>query len=172
MSEAVYTPILDLLADHKPKSLAQIEQAVKDKGVAFTPVVQAATVLTGAGYLAPVQDEQAITRAKKQTDKLNAHLCLKARGSSDISFLASPVTGGGVAVNRFQQLFLLSMAHGKRQPAEWAQAVWQTIAAQGQKLVKEGKALETAEENIAELTQQAQTFAQKQLPILKALQIA
>jgi hypothetical protein len=50
--------------------------------------------------------------------------------------------------------------------------VWQTIAAQGQKLVKEGKALETAEENIAELTQQAQTFAQKQLPILKALQIA
>ncbi|WP_058615539.1 class I SAM-dependent methyltransferase [Tepidimonas taiwanensis] len=172
MSEAVYTPILDLLADHKPKSLAQIEQAVKDKGVAFAQVVQAATVLTGAGHLAPVQDEQAITRAKKQTDKLNAHLCLKARGSNDISFLASPVTGGGVAVNRFQQLFLLSMAQGKRQPAEWAQAVWQTIAAQGQKLVKEGKALETAEENIAELTQQALTFAQKQLPILKALQIA
>ena len=97
---------------------------------------------------------------------------VKARGSNDISFLASPVTGGGVAVNRFQQLFLLSMAQNKKQPAEWAQAVWQTIAAQGQKLVKEGKALETAEENIAELTQQAQTFAHKQLPILKALQIA
>lgn len=31
--------------------------------------------------------------------------------------------------------------------------------------------LPTPEENIAELVQQAQTFASKQLPILKALQI-
>jgi hypothetical protein len=39
-------------------------------------------------------------------------------------------------------------------------------------LVKEGSTLESAEDNIAELTTQAQTFADKQLPILKALQIA
>jgi len=32
--------------------------------------------------------------------------------------------------------------------------------------------LETAEENLAELTAQANVFADKQLPILKALQIA
>jgi hypothetical protein len=38
-------------------------------------------------------------------------------------------------------------------------------------LVKEGKAMESAEDNLAELTSQAQTFADKQLPILKALQI-
>jgi hypothetical protein len=35
--------------------------------------------------------------------------------------------------------------------------------------MKEGKALETPAENIAELTTQAQTFAEKQLPALKAL---
>jgi len=172
LSEAVYTPILDLLADHKPKTLGQIEQAVKDKGLTFAQIIQAAMVLTGAGHLAMVQDEQVINKAKKQTDKLNAHLCQKARGSNDIGYLASPVIGGGVAVNRFQQLFLLSLSQGKKQPAEWAQAVWQTIAAQGQTLVKEGKALQTAEENLAELTAQAHTFADKQLPILKALQIA
>ena len=56
--------------------------------------------------------------------------------------------------------------------AEWAQHVWQILAAQGQKIVKDGKTLESAEDNLAELTTQAQTFAQKQLPILKALQIA
>lgn len=172
MSEAVYAPILDLLADHKAKTLGQIEQAVKDKGIAFAQIIQAALVLTGAGHLALAQDEQVIAKAKKQTDKLNAHLCQKARGSNDISYLASPVTGGGIAVNRFQQLFLLSIAQGKKQPTEWAQYVWQTIAAQGQKLVKEGKTLDTAEANLAELTAQAQTFAEKQLPILKALQIA
>jgi hypothetical protein len=43
---------------------------------------------------------------------------------------------------------------------------------QGQRILKEGKALETAEENLSELTAQATTFAEKQLPILKALGIA
>lgn len=172
LDEKVYTPILDLLAHHKPMGLGQIEDAVKGHGIGFAQVVQAAVVLLGKGDLAPAQDDHVISKAKKHTDTLNAYLCQKARGSHDIGYLASPVTGGGVAVNRIQQLFLLSMAQGKKLPNEWAQAVWQTIAAQGQKLVKEGKALETAEENLAELTAQAQTFAEKQLPILKALQIA
>ena len=64
------------------------------------------------------------------------------------------------------------MTQGKKQPAEWTQFVWQILSAQGQKIVKEGKTLETPEENLAELTDQAKTFAEKQLPILKALQIA
>jgi hypothetical protein len=172
MQEPVYNPILDVLADHKPKTLGQIEQAVKDKGVVFSQLTQAAMILTGAGYLAAVQDEALIPKAKKHTDKLNAHLIDKARGSADISYLASPVTGGGFTVNRFQQLYLLAISQGNKQPAEWAQFVWQNLAAQGQKIVKDGKALETPDENIAELTVQASTFSQKQLPILKALQIA
>lgn len=172
MSEAVYAPILDLLADHKARTLGQIEQGVKDKGIVFAQVIQAVMVLTGPGHLALVQDDHVITKAKKQTDKLNAHLCQKARGSNDIGYLASPVTGGGFAVNRFQQLFLACIGQGKKQPTDWAQYVWQIIAAQGQKLVKEGKSFDTTEENLAELTAQAQSFAEKQLPILKALQIA
>lgn len=133
MQEAIYNPILDALADHKPKTLGQIEQLVKDKDVTFAQITQAAMVLTGAAYLATVQDETVTSKAKKQTDKLNAYLIDKARGSSDINFLASPVTGGGVAVGRFQQLFLLAISQGKKQPAEWPQLVWQIIAAQGQK---------------------------------------
>lgn len=172
LNESVYAPILDLLAGHKPRTITQVEQGVKAQGINFAQVTQALVLLAGAGQVALVQDESVTAKAKKQTDRLNAHLCQKARGSNDISYLASPVTGGGIAVNRFQQLFLLSIAQGKKLPSEWAQYVWQTIAAQGQKLVKEGKTLDTAEENLAELTAQAQTFAEKQLPILKALQIA
>jgi hypothetical protein len=136
MQGPVYNPILDVLADHKSKTLGQIEQSVKDKGVVFSQVMEAAMILTGAGYLAAVQDEALIPNAKKHTDKLNAHVIDKARGSADISYLASPVTGGGFTVNRFQQLFLLAISQGKKQPAEWAQSVWQTLAAQGKKIVK------------------------------------
>lgn len=172
MQEAVYNPILDALADHKAKTLGQLEQALQDQGVSFAQLTQASMILAGAGTLAAVQDEGTISKARKHTDKINTHLMNKARGSNDISYLASPVTGGGITVNRFQQLFLLAMGQGKKQPAEWAALTWQILIAQGQKLVKEGKTLETPVENIAELTEQAQTFAEKQLPILRALQIA
>ena len=172
MSEAVYNPILDALADQKPKTVSQIEQATKSQGVNLAQLRQAVMVLCGGGHASPVQDDATIPKAKRHTDKLNAHLIDKARGSNDISFLASPVTGGGIMVSRFNQLFLLAISNGRKQPAEWAQFTWQLLLSQGQKLVKEGKTLETAEENIAELSAQAAVFAEKQLPVLKALQIA
>lgn len=172
MSEAVYAPILDFLADHKSRTLAQIELAMKDKGIPFVQVLQAMLVLSGAGHLMAVQDDALIAKARKHTDKLNAYIMQKARGSSDVGYLASPVTGGAIPVGRFPQLFLLVLTQGKKQPEDWAPVIWKLLQAQGQKLIKDGKALETPEENLAELLSQATVFAQKQLPILKALMVA
>jgi len=172
VQEVVYDPILDTLANHQPKTLGQIEQAVQAKGTRFSQLLQAVMVLAGSGALLAVHDEATIQKVRKHTDRLNAFLMNKARSSDDIKYLASPVTGGGITVSRFKQLFLLARIQGKKQPAEWAQFVWQLLNLQGQRIVKEGKKLETAEENLAELTAQANTFAEKQLPILKALGIA
>jgi methyltransferase-like protein len=171
MSEAIYAPILDLMSDHKTRSIEEIASKVKDKSVNFSQVVQAAMVLVGAGHIASVQSESQIAKAKHATAKLNEALIDKARFSAEITFLASPVTGGGIAVNRFQQLFLLAMRNGKKQPQEWASEVWSVLAAQNQRLLKEGKTLESAEDNIQELVNQANDFARKRLPILKALEI-
>lgn len=172
LSEIVYGPMLDLLADHKPRSIGQIEQALADRKIEFAHLLEATMVLAAGGHLAIAQDESNAAKARKACDHLNAHLMNKARGSGDVAYLASPVIGGGFPVSRIPQLFLSSLIHGRKQPEEWAQQVWQIFRAQGQSFVKEGKALQTAEENIAELTAQARTFADKQLPILKALQIA
>jgi len=172
MSEAVYRPILDILADHKARTLGQVEEALKDSGIGFAHVLQAVMVLSGANHLDAVQDEKIIAQASKSSAQMNTHLMNKARGSGDIGHLASPVTGGGINVSRFQQLFLLAISQGRKQPAEWAELVWQLLSSQGQKIIREGKTLETPEENLAELTAQATAFAEKQLPILKSLQIA
>ncbi len=171
MKEEIYSPFLDLMADHKPRSLAEIEAALRGKGVNFPQVLQTVMLLVGAGHLSPVQTENEAATAAKTSKVINAHLQDKARGSGEISFLASPVTGGGVAVGRFQQLFLKAMGLGLKTPAEWAKFCWDVLAGQGQRIMKDGKALETAAENIAELTVQAQTFADKQLPALKAMKI-
>lgn len=171
LQEAVYKPVLDALADHTPKTLGQLEQALKP-AVIFAQLLQAIMILSGMGAVLPAQDDAVVNKARKRTDKLNQHLMLKARSSSELSYLASPVTGGGINVARFHQMFLLARLHGHKQARDWAQYAWNILSMQGQRIVKEGKALETAEANLAELTEQAEAFAKTHLPVLKALQIA
>lgn len=172
LNDTVYIPILDMLAQHKPLSLGQIEDALKPQGLVFAQILQAAIILIGKGDVAMVQEDAVTSKAKRTTDKLNLHLMGKCRSSNDIAYLASPVTGGALSVNRFQQLFLLARSQGKKQPHEWAHFVWQHLQAMNQRLTKEGKAIESAEENLAELLKQATEFGEKRLPILKALQVA
>ncbi len=171
MTESIYNPILDILADHKVYTFGQIEQKVQDKNISFTQINETILLLASTGVIASVQDDHVIHKAKKTTEKLNLHIMNHARGSTDIAYLSSPVTGGGVMVNRFTQLFLLASHLGKKKPADWAEFVWEILVAQGQKIVKNGEPLSTKEENIAELLIQANTFAEKQLPIFKALQL-
>lgn len=169
--ESVYRPILDVLADQQPKTVAHIEQTVQHLGITFAQIVQAVVLLAAAKYLALAQDDAVAATARKKTDKLNAHLMQQARASGNVLYLASPLTGGGVAVTRFEQLFLLAINQGKEQPVEWAQAAWGLLALQSERIVKEGCALATPEENLAELTAQAQAFATQKLTVLKALQV-
>ena len=171
LQEQVYGPILDALADHRPKTLGEIEVELQDRQINLVQLVEAVMVLGGKGVLTAAQDDAAISRARPQTDKLNAYLCKKAMGSSDIIHLASPVTGGAVAVGRVQQLFLLADAGGK-ESSRWAEFAWQLLAGQGLKLTKDNVTLETDEENLAELNSLALLFVEKRLPILKALGVA
>jgi len=171
LQEAVYAPILDALADHQPRTLGELEQTVRQRNVTFAQLLQAVVVLTGNGALAPAQHEAVILQAKETSKRLNLYLMTKARSSNEISYLASPVTGGGITVPRFQQLFMLAASQGHKMPQDWAQYVWHLLSLQGQRIVKEGKTLNTPEENLAELGEQARTFADRDLPIFKALQM-
>jgi hypothetical protein len=172
LQEAIYGPVLDTLSEHRPRTIGHIEQAVRGRNVTFAQVLQVVMVLGSGGHIWLIQDESMAAKAKGQAERLNARLMDKARASPDISFLASPLTGGGVAVRRFEQLFLLARSQGRKQPAEWAQYLWQVLSSQGQKILKDGKPLETAEQNLAELNEQAKTFAEKRLPVLRAFGVA
>ncbi len=176
LQEAVYVPILDILADFKPRTIAQLEQELKasekGKDIRFGQLVQAVVVLSGTGALLPAQDPEVIQKLKKRTDKLNQSLMTKSRSSAELSYLVSPVTGGGVVVGRFDQIYLLARGQGHKQPADWAQYAWKILLAQGQRLTKEGQTIDDPEQNIRELVERANLFAEKQLPLLKALQIA
>lgn len=172
MNEEIYNPIIDLLADHQPKSLGQLEIELSKANMAFGQLLEAIMLLMSAGYLAVAQEENIIHQAKQYTDNLNAHIINKSRDSNDITYLVSPVTGGGFAVGLNQQLFLLAIKQGCNSAAEVSQAVWQIFSHQGRRLINDGNILESADENIAALTAQATEFLEFQLPIFKALRIA
>ncbi len=172
LNEAVYTPLLDILTDHKIRTMAQMEAAIAPKGINFAQLVEAMVILSGMGVVQLAQDDFLIVKAKKSTDKLNAYLIEQSQGRGEINYLASPVTGGGVSVPRFSQLFLLGRSQGMKHPSEWAQFAWNILAAQGQRIIKDGHAIEDPADNLAELNAQAEVFGKEELPILKALQVA
>lgn len=171
MAETVCNPILDLLADYQPKTLAQLEAALKLQKITLPMIENAITLLVGAGYLSPAQNTEKINACKLKSLALNQLLINKARGSGDVGFLASPVTGGGVSVNRFQQLFLLAQQQGHTAPEAWAAFAWDILASQDQRLIKDGKTLDTPDDNLNELTSQAHRFLERNMPIISALQV-
>lgn len=169
LQEGVYRPLIAALAseDYRPKTLRQLQQACPD--MPFPGLVQAVAVLVGLGAVGPCQSEAAQAEVAERCRRLNAHLCERARFGSEVETLASPALGGGIGVNRFQQLFLLAQRQGQDDPKAWARTVWQLLSSQGKKLLKEGKTLESAEENLAELERQAIEYRDKVQPLLKAL---
>lgn len=168
----VQDPILDLLADYKPRTLGQIERELAGKhDLNFSNIMEAFVLLSEAGSLSLAQDDETIAKARKQTDRLNAEIVKRARGSADIAFMASPVIGGGVAVARFHQLFLRALTQGRKTPQDWAMSAWEVLSMQNQKLIKEGATLESADANIAELLRQAEEFSTNTLPVLRGVGI-
>jgi len=157
---------------HSPKTVADLMAHPACRSLRPGHLIQTLLILTGAGHVHPAQRDEAIETARPRCEALNAHLCQRARHTGDAAYLASPVTGTGVAVPRPSQLFLLARQQGHAEPQSWARFVWEIIEAQGQRLIKDGKTLDSAQENLAELTAQAQTFALKRLPILRAIGIA
>ena len=172
LNEPVYKPILQALSSHTVCSLGDVEQQVASQDVSLAQLVQAVKVLMASGHAYPAQLQADSAKVAEQVSHLNAHLKEKAKGGGDLSYLASPITGGGVPVSRFGQLILLAQESGKTTSQEWAAYAWQILAEQRQRILKDGKPLETPAENLQELETQALEFEQKAMPILRALQVA
>lgn len=172
LQQEVYSPVLELLADHKPHTLGALEQQFETRGLALPQIVEAVLVLIASGAVMPAQDEHTVAQSKPRTERINSYLMSKGRSNNELKFLASPVTGGGILVERFEQLFLRARLQGQSTPKDWAQFVWNLLQLQGHRLMKDGTTLETPDDNLAELQVQAERFAAKRLPLLQALQIA
>ena len=169
LSEAIYQPVLDLMSDHQVRSIGEIDLALREHRISLQNLHQAVMVLIEKAALAPAHDEATIAAGRPATEQLNRVLLGLARGGADISYLASPVLGSGVAVPRFSQLFILAILDGKSTPEEWAAYAWQLLKSQQQVIFKDGNALQGDQANLVELTAQSTEFGNMRVAILRAL---
>ena len=164
----VYDPILDGLAGG-PRSLRELMTDARMAGRSVMQVARTLCVLMGAGRLEACLDEENEAARAESTRRFNTAIMKRARFSTELTHLASPVTGGGIAVPRFPQLFLLAGQEGQEDAPQY---VWETLSSQGQRLIKDGKVIESAKANLAELKSLHETYLAQQLPVLQQLKVA
>ncbi len=166
LQETVYQPICEVLAS-APLTLGQLQQHEKTHQIHLNSLFQALVILTGIGYVHPAVADEICQQRKQSTDAFNASIKAKAFYSNDFNYLASPLIGTGVVVNRLEQIFL----EAKSQNQDLATFAWQTFSSLGQGVVKEGKLLETPEESLSHLKQLAEEFCEQRLQMLNQLGI-
>lgn len=170
MQEQVYAPILSILSDHRPHSLRELEEALVGSGTVLSSVLQAVLVLIGKAAVEPAQDDAVIEAAAPAAARLNRALCEQACYSNAVTVLASPVTGGGIGVGQFEKLFLLARSRGITGIDELARFIVGTLNQAGQRVARDGKALETPQ---AEYDEAVGLIGKMQtaLPMLEALRM-
>ena len=179
LREDIFRPVIEALAagDGAPKRIGELAEQPALMALPPGALIEAITVLVGGGRAAQVEDTDLILTpedveiAQPRCQRLNSHLIERSRVSGDVTWLASPVIGGGVEVSRFQQMFLAARARGVKKPEDWARDAWSILQKQNQSLIKDGQMLQTEDENLKELNAQAKALADVRLPLLKRLQV-
>lgn len=122
--------------------------------------------LAALDLLAPALPPAGLAERAVTSLRLNAVILEQALQVDRLQALACPATGGAIAVDRVEQLFLQALCQRSVEPA---QTVWATLAAAGQRLLRDGRLLETPKQNLMELEERWQRFRQRRLPLLQGL---
>jgi SAM-dependent methyltransferase len=163
----VYDALLGKL-DGGPKTLRELASDPAIAALGWQRLLQATTLLVGQGHCHPALPEAGEAARVKRTDAFNGAVLARARDSADLTFLASPVTGGGIQADRLTQLYLLAV---RDKAPDRYRFVWEVLKAQGQKIVKDGTTLETDADNLAEVTDKLKAFEAGPARVLATLKV-
>lgn len=167
LHEEAYRPILEAFAKGvRPLNEVLGEDAIVKLG--GEKMMQALMVLLGANHLQPALEAKGEADRRRTTRAFNLAVAQHVRHANDISFMASPVTGGGHPVTRFDQLFLLMEWQKSKDPVG---DIWKLMSLTGEQLLQDGVPLVEEAANRARLVGLQQEFIAKR-PILVNLGIA
>ncbi len=162
----VYRPVIDRLAQG-PLTAGDLHAALPQ--LLFAQICQALIILVAQGYAHPcIRPEQAAA-IRPHTDRFNQAVMARARFSGDIGYLASPLTGTGLAMDQMTQMLL--SAHLAAGTADPVASVWMHMQSCKQRFVRDGQMLMDDQDNLTELRHRYDALLKDAWPVLKALQI-
>jgi SAM-dependent methyltransferase len=107
----VYGPLVELLGEG-PVTLQGLIERLPMPRPSWVSLTDAIKVLVGRGDLQPALPEDGDAKREASTRRFNAAVLARATQSAEFGYLASPVTGGGVRVDRIAQIYLRSRREG------------------------------------------------------------
>ncbi|WP_165771942.1 class I SAM-dependent methyltransferase [Niveispirillum lacus] len=125
----------------------------------------ALATLRALELIAPCLPDDGLSARQESCSRLNDLLLADAATADRMPALASPVTGGGIAVDRVGKLFLAALSSGT-DPVLHA---FHRLEKVGQRVLRDGKPITTADRHKAELGERWEVFAKRRLPILQML---
>lgn len=170
LREAIYKPIVDALAK-APDCVATVRELLDSAEIGSLnrrQVWDALLVLTEAGFVAPASQSLTPEADREAANTLNEELLERAEATAGVGFLAAASLGAGIAAPRLDQLFIRGLKRNERDVPAY---VFRIMAAQNQRVMLEGKTVESEEENLKELKRKFAEFNQDRAGLLKRLGI-
>jgi SAM-dependent methyltransferase len=166
--EAIYRPIVDALAA-QPMTAQALADRPALSGQPWAAIVQALSLLGHGGQVLPAPYD-AGGEAGAPARAFNRALVARAMRGEALPYVAAPAAGTGVGAS-FADLIGLGavLENPDVTAAEAASAAWTKVEPTGQRMMKDGKALQSREENVQELEVYVRKFFAEKLPIWRQL---
>ena len=161
----MYKPVIEVL-DRGPMTMRELVASEPAARLEWTGLTDAIRVLVGRGDLQPALPAENEAERTAAVRAFNAAVTALAKDSDDLGYLASPVTGGGVRVDRLTQLYLQAKRDGGDPVATLA-----TIAERGGGIVDRNDNKLAPEEARAALAERVARLERRTSPLLERLGI-
>ena len=160
----VYKPVIDVF-DQGPMTIRELVEYLPANQLGWTSLTDAIMVLIGRGELHPALPADGQVERAASTSAFNNAVMTRANESTELGYLASPVTGGGIRADRITQLYLLAKQKGL---SDAAGAMARIAIMSGYAVEKDGKKL-APQDATAALVAHAAEIEQRTLPVLARL---
>jgi SAM-dependent methyltransferase len=162
----MYKPVIEIL-DSGPLSLRELIARPAAAKLGWAGLLDAIKVLVGHGELQPALPADSDAARAASARGFNAAVTVRAQESAELGYFASPVTGGGVRVDRFTQLYLGAKQDGTGDPV----AALAALAEQRGGIVDKDDKKLGPEEARAALAVRAAQIEERTVPLLARLGI-
>ncbi len=149
-----------------PQSLREIAGLPELKKFTRDRIIQGISHLIDQNACHPCLPDQGLLERRLRTDLFNKVIAERVGNGTSLHTFASPILGGGLSQSRINALTWLALHNEEK---DLPQAVWSYMAPVGIRLIKDGKALQSEEENLPELKTHLSAIDEKTKPLWQSL---